>query len=246
MAKEVDFWFASVIKKVVDKIAKERGKVDILLLLTEQLSGLEISKQHISDALQKAPISDVEKFATALRQISKPVIVAANKIDLKEAQENFEKMKGNDFIIPTSAEAEIALKKAAEKDLIVYLSGGDFEIKGADERQMKALGIIKKEVIDKFGSTGIQACLNKAVFELLNYIVVFPVADSNKLSDRDGNIIPDAFLVPKGTTTKDLAFKIHTDIGKKFVAGIDVRSKRRLAADHELKNNEIVEIMTSK
>lgn len=111
---------------------------------------------------------------------------------------------------------------------------------------MKALETIKKEVIEKYGSTGIQDCLNKAVFELLNYIAVYPVADANKLTDKDGNVLPDVFLVPKGTTMKEFAFHVHTELGEKFICGIDARTKRRLAADYQLKNNDIVEIAFAK
>ena len=81
---------------------------------------------------------------------------------------------------------------------------------------------------------------------MLNYVAVYPVADAGKLIDKDGNVLPDVFLVPKGTTVKELAFKIHTSLGEKFIAGIDVRTKRRLAADYVLKNNDVVEIMHAK
>jgi ribosome-binding ATPase YchF (GTP1/OBG family) len=211
------------------------------------LSGLEIEKHHIEQVSEKVFITDIEKFARELRKISKPIILAANKIDLKESQENFVKLKEKyQNIVPTSAEAEIALKKASEKGLIDYLSGNGFKINDStrlDASQLRALEFIKKEVIDKYGSTGVQTCLNKAVFELLNYIAVYPVADANKLTDTSGNILPDTFLVQKGTNLKDFAFKIHTDIGEKFIGGLDARTKKKLGADYVLKNNDIVEIL---
>jgi (p)ppGpp synthase/HD superfamily hydrolase len=52
--------------------------------------------------------------------------------------------------------------------------------------------------------------------------------------------------VPKGTTVKELAFKVHTDLGDKFICGVDARTKMRLSADHELKNGDVVEIMFAK
>ena len=101
-------------------------------------------------------------------------------------------------------------------------------------------------ILAKYGTTGVQDCIDDSIFKILDYIVVYPVADKNKLSDREGRILPDAFIVPKGTTVKELAFKVHTEIGEKFICGIDVRTKRKLAADYELKNNDIVEIMAAK
>jgi len=252
LEKEIDLWFASVIKKAVMKFERQIGKMnrsDLVQILSEKLSGLEIKKEFIEETLNKVPITEEERFATELRKKAKPIIIAANKIDLKEAQENFDKMRKDSFVIPTSAEAEIALKKAAEKNLIEYLPGQNFSI--VDEtklgsQQLQALEIIRKEVIDKWGSTGVQTCLNKAVFELLNQIAVYPVADAGKLTDKDGNVLPDVFLVPKGTTVKELAFKVHTTLGEKFIAGIDARTKRRLAADHVLNHRDVVEIVFAK
>jgi hypothetical protein len=241
---EIDLWFADVIKRALDKIKKVSSKQELVEVLTQQLSGLEIEKKHVEIALERTPVTRVEEFAKVIRRISKPILIAANKIDLKPAQENFEKLKDKyENIVPTSAEAEIALKKAAEKGFIEYLPGNGFEIKGElDEKQKKALEFIRKEIIEKYGSTGVQTALNKAVFELLRYIVVYPVADANKLTDKKGNVLPDAFLVPGGTTIKELAFKIHTEIGEKFICGIDARTKRKLSADYELKDRDVVEI----
>jgi len=248
---EIDLWFADVIKRVIGKIGHVQSRSEMTQLLAEQLSGLEISKKHIDAALEKASITETEKFARIIRKISKPMLVAANKIDLEAAQENLEKLKEKFkdlIIIPTSADYEIALKKAAEMGIVEYLPGNDFKIidrTKITETQLKALEKIKG-LIAKYGSTGVQSCLNKAVFELLGYIVVYPVEDENKLSDKKGNVLPDAYLVPKGTTALELAFKIHTDIGEKFVSAIDARSKRRLGKDYELKNNDVIKIMTSR
>ena len=152
------------------------------------------------------------------------------------------------FVIPTSAESEIALKKAAEKNLVEYLPGSNFTILDPYKLSNAQLAILDKiqKVVGKYGSTGVQLCLNKAVFELLDHIAVYPVADHNKLTDKDGNVLPDVYLVPKGTTAKELAFRVHTSIGEKFIAGVDARTKKRMAAEHELKNGDVVEIMHTK
>lgn len=247
LKEEIDLWFEYVVRRNLEKF---KGKLptaiaDLINLLHEHLSGLEVTKEQIAQTLERTSINNVEKFARILRELSKPIILAANKIDLKPAQGNFEKLKSEyKNIIPTSAEAEIALKKAAEKNLINYHVGNGFEVIGnLDEGQKKALEFIKREVIDKFGSTGIQECLNKAVFEILNYVAVYPVADANKLTDKDGNVLPDVFLVPNGTTIKELAFKIHTELGEKFITGVDARTKMKLSSDYKLKNKDVVSII---
>ena len=135
-------------------------------------------------------------------------------------------------------------EKAEEKKLINYRVGNSFDVVGnLDVAQKRAIEFIKREVIDKYGSTGVQGCLNKAVFEFLDYIAIYPVADANKLTDKDGNILPDVFLVPDGTTMKEFAFKVHTQLGEKFITGIDAKTKMRLAADYKLKNKDVVSIV---
>ncbi|MFH1623509.1 MAG: TGS domain-containing protein, partial [Candidatus Aenigmatarchaeota archaeon] len=137
--------------------------------------------------------------------------------------------------------------RAAEKEIIDYLPGNGFTTsEAADEQQRKALEFIKMRILANYGTTGVQQCLDRAVFKLLDSIVVYPVANANKLSDGQGRVLPDAMLVPRGTTVREFAFRIHTDIGNKFVCGVDVRTRRRLASDYALKDRDVVEIMTSK
>ena len=215
----------------------------------EQLSGLQIEKQKIELVLSEVGLEDIEKFSSNLRRISKPIIIAANKADLDGAEKNIERLKEafpHMKIIPTSAASEIALRTAKEKGLIKY-NGREFEVNAIlEKKQLEGLSLIKEKVIKKYGSTGVQECLNQAVFECLNNIVVYPVADSNKLTDSKGNILPDAYIVKKGIKLKEFAFMIHTDIGEKFIGGIDAKTKKKLGSDYELKNNDVIEILFKK
>ncbi|RLG58950.1 MAG: redox-regulated ATPase YchF, partial [Candidatus Hydrothermarchaeota archaeon] len=121
----------------------------------------------------------------------------------------------------------------------------DFKVIGnLDKKEEKAIEIIRKNVFARFGSTGVQECINKAVFDILGKIVVYPVEDENKFSDKHGNVLPDAFLLDKGSTPRDLAFKIHTEIGEKFIGAIDARTKRKIASDKPLENGAIIKILT--
>ncbi len=241
---EINLWFRDVIKRNLEKIKLPIARAELIDAVQQQLSGLGVTKEQIAQTIDK--ISDIDAFAKNLREISKPIVTVANKIDLKSAQENYEKLKHKyKNIVPVSAESEIALKKAEEKKLIKY-SGNSFEIIGNVEgKQKQALEFIKG-VIDKFGSTGVQECLNKAVFEILNYIAVYPVENENKLTDSKGNVLPDVYLLSKGSTTLDLGFKIHTDIGERFICAIDARTKKKLGKDYEIKNKDVIKIVVSK
>ena len=148
------------------------------------------------------------------------------------------------IIIPCSAESELALKEAAKHGLIRYNPGSaDFEfIEGKlSEKQMLALNFIRDNVMKKYGNTGVQDTINKAVFELLRYITIFPGGVS-KLTDQYGRVLPDCFLMPPGTTALDFAFKLHTDFGKNFIKAIDVKKRLPVGKDHKLNDGDVVEI----
>jgi ribosome-binding ATPase YchF (GTP1/OBG family) len=100
-------------------------------------------------------------------------------------------------------------------------------------------------MIKKYGSTGVQDAINLACFKLLKQIVVYPVEDDLKLTDKNGNVLPDARLLPEGSTAKDLAIAIHADLGKGFLYAIDARTKQRLGAEYKLKNNDVIKIVSS-
>lgn len=258
---ELDMWYLRLIKKGWEKFAKQvvQEKQKVAKAITKHLSGLGITEEVVKDVITKLNLTTeitewndeiLKKIATELRKKTKPMIIACNKIDIEIGKENFNKLKAqlpDRVLVPCSAECELALKEAAKHKLINYISGeSDFKVvanEKLNEKQKNALRFIKK-FLQEFNSTGVQQVLNKAVFELLNYIAVFPVA-TNKLTDKDGNILPDCFLVPSGTTAVELAYKIHTDIGKNFIKAIDVKTKKVVGKDHILKHLDVIEIITS-
>jgi len=60
-------------------------------------------------------------------------------------------------------------------------------------QQKNALNIVE-DVLSKFNSTGIETALNSAAFRVLKLIVVVPVEDETKLSNKEGKVLPDAKL----------------------------------------------------
>ena len=176
------------------------------------------------------------------------MIIAANKSDLDGAKKNIDNMKKKYpdlLIIPCSADSELALREAAKAELINYVPGSDnFEIKKElTDKQKTALKSIKENVLDVYGKTGVQEILDKAVFDLLDYIAIFP-ASPNKLQDSEGKILPDCFLLPKGSTALDFAYSLHTDIGDNFIKAIDARTGKAVGKDYELKHRDALEIAT--
>ena len=104
---------------------------------------------------------------------------------------------------------------------------------------------LAKNVLNKIGATGIQKILNSIVFDVLKMIVVFPVEDEAKLTNKNGEVLPDAKLLSSTSTAKDLAFLVHQDIGKGFLHAIDAKTKQRIGAEHHLKDGDIIKIVST-
>ncbi|MBU0470789.1 MAG: redox-regulated ATPase YchF [Nanoarchaeota archaeon] len=261
---ELDMWYLGIIKKGWEKFARTvmQEKLQIHIALGKQLSGLKVTEEMIEDSIKELNLEkgkpnlwseeDLKNLALSLRKKTKPMIIACNKIDVPGAKENFEriqKMFSEYMFIGCSSESELALREAAKAGLIDYVPGEkEFTIikeETLNERQKKALTFIKTNVIDDFGSTGVQQVLDKAVFGLLKYVAIFPGGVS-KLEDKDGNVLPDCFLMPPESTALDFAYKLHTDFGKNFICAKDVRTKMTVGKEHKLKNLDVVEIVAGR
>ncbi len=261
---ELDMWYYQIFQKAWKKFsnAVNQNKEDVVKAIAKQFSGLKVTENLVKKLLKKLNLhdkliikwseDDLKKLTTELRKETKPIIIAANKVDISGAIDNYERLKQefpNYIIIPCSAESELALKEASRYNLIEYIPGDkDFKITNEDklnEKQKQALTFIKNNMLDKFKSTGVQDVINGAVFKLLNYIAVYPVPN-NKLMDADGKILPDCYLVPKGITALDFAYKVHTTIGNNFIRAIDVKTKLALKKDQKLKHQDVIEIVHNK
>ena len=260
---ELDMWYLRLIEKGWDKFARtvNQERAELNKAVAKQLSSFRVTETLMKKVMEKLNLDlDIMKWdkdvlmqiAIVLRKATKPMIIACNKIDVPGAADNFEKLKkefpGHTLVL-CSAEAELALREAAKHELIKYVPGdSDFEMihpEKLNDKQKSALEFIRAELLQKFGSTGVQKVLDLAVFELLKYVAIFP-GGVNKLEDQHGNRLPDCFLMPPETTALDFAFKLHTDIGNHFVKAIDVKSRRPVGKDYVLKNRDVIEIATSK
>jgi ribosome-binding ATPase YchF (GTP1/OBG family) len=259
---ELNMWVYGIIKRNWRKLERkaELEGTKIERLLSEQLAGVGVTEEQIkmvlleSRSLDRANFKswtdeDLKNLASAIIKRSKRMIIAANKADIAP-EENIKKLKDKseredeERVIPCSAEAELALRTAAKNKIITYLSGDtDFGIsREATEKQIKGLERIR-EFIHAYGSTGVQNIINHVVFDLLDYVVAYPVEDEHKFSDSVGRILPDAFLLKRGSTARDLAFSVHSDIGESFLYAVNARTKLRLGEKHALEDNDIIKVV---
>jgi ribosome-binding ATPase YchF (GTP1/OBG family) len=248
LREELFHWLFQILEKNWKKVRHRN-----ISELSEVFSGLKITESKAESCARKLNLpteridwTEEQRFAFAKELLNtRPIVIAANKCD--ENPGFIDKMKErfpDVTIIPCSAIYELALKRADKVGAIDYLPGASsFEIKNANPAQKEALSKIAA-YLEKHGNTGIQQAIETLIFEKMNRIVAFPVEDESKWSDRKGNVLPNAFLLPPGSTALQLAEHVHTDLAKGFISALDARTKRRLGKEHQLKDCDVIKIFS--
>ncbi len=256
---EFDLWFVNILQREWDKITREIDQKRAKLTdgIAKRFTGLGIKDYQVHEVLQKLNLisknpkewsnSDIQTFVKELRKNTKPIIIAANKADLCQDLDIIKKISDT-TVVTCSAETELLLRKASKAGIVNYSPGDEafsiVENKKILPQQKKALDVVKG-IFSKIQSTGIQKILNIAVFDTLKFIVVYPVEDETKLTNKDGDILPDTKLLPENSTAKDLAALVHADIAKGFLHAIDCKTKQRIGGDHKLKNGDVIKIVST-
>ncbi|HOX35915.1 MAG TPA: redox-regulated ATPase YchF [Methanoregulaceae archaeon] len=252
---EMTMWVYGILDKHWAKLnrqAQVKG-FSIYQAIADVFTGLKITPDDIRDAelslkidLTHAKMEDLVPFCAGMVRLSKPMLIVGNKAD--EAPEALITNLTEKNVSLASAASELALRNAAAANLVKYLPGdAKFEVVNAMKfTTPQKAGIAKiAEYMIKYKGTGVQQAINRAVFELLDRIVVYPVEDENRFCNKQGEVLPDAFLMKKGSTPHDLAFQVHTDIGKGFLYAIDARTKMRIKENHVLKDGDIIKIVSA-
>ncbi len=260
LENELDLWYLGILNKAWKGFARiiQNTKQELHKAIANQFSGLKVTEDQVKRILVKGNYnvekpsewtdSELRRFSHDLRHSTKPMIIAANKCDRPEGMENLKKL-GEAYpdlmIVACSADCELALRQAHNHELIEYIPGESaFKIiKDLNEKQKQALENIQENVLKVYGSTGVQEVLNRTVFDLLKYIAVFP-AGAHKLADSKGNILPDCFLLPDGSSVVDFAYTVHTDLGKNFIRAINAKTKQTVGKEHKVKHRDGYEIVT--
>ena len=190
------------------------------------------------------------RVSDTIRRHAKPMIVALNKADQADDAQLKRLIEAlGPMTVPTLAETELALKRAARSGLIEYLPGdATFTVPDPSRlnaAQTKAIDLLRSN-IERFGGTGVQQCLETAAYRLLDQIVVYPVEDETRMTDHEGRVLPDAFMVPRGTTARELAYRVHTELGENFIRAINVRTHRVVGNDYVLQNEDVITIVSRK
>ena len=263
---ELDSWILGIVENGWDRVSRKaqaEGPGAIREHVLERLTGIGATENHVSAGFSlvekemqpsKGPESwgreELRAMSSAIRKTMFPISVAANKADNleefgSELQAEVESNGGR--VVFTSAEAELALRRASASGMISYqLGDSEFELTAdgeekLSEKQRAALSSISS-TLSSWDGGGLVGLLSEVVFEQLSRIVAYPVQDETHWVDGDGKPLPDAILIQMGTTAKGLAFEVHSDLGEGFVRAIDARSGRVIGAEHELVDGDVVSI----
>lgn len=255
---ELAHWIAGILARNWEKEARHADleAVPPEKVVLTHLTGLGFTEPQVHLAIREGALDakmarwssdDRLRLARVLLRRGKPMIIAANKADLatREDLERLSHIEGYRSI-PTSAEYELALRRAAAAGLIAYEPGASsFRLLHPDKltpAQAKGLETVQVFLRER-GSTGVQPCIEEAVFKLLDLVVVYPVEDEHHWTDKSGNVLPDAFLVPRGSTAVDVAFKVHSDLGNHFIRAINARTKMVVGRDHPIQDGDVIKIV---
>ena len=259
LENELDMWYLDILEKGIERYRSgyQGEDRDIEADLAEQMSAFGITEEELKRVILALDLeldpdtweeADREELAREIRIRTKPMLVAANKMDTEAAQENWGEITTDPeydhlTFVPVSAHAEKALKNGNEQGVLDYRPGDeDFEVT-AELPDGKREGLEQiREFINAYGGTGVQHALETALFEELDAIAVFPGA---RKPQDDGTFLQDCFVLPNGSTAEDFAYFLHSDIGEGFLHAHDVRTERQIGADSELDHRDVVEITTT-
>ena len=254
---EMDRWIASIVERNWESIERQSRSPDFDIdeALTEMLTGVGATEADIAlvqreidypDDPREWGDEDRRALAGALRAQTKPLVVVANKADVAP-EENIERLReAAEYVIPATADGELALRRAAEAGIVDYDPGDeDFTIQGdLSDDQREGLERVR-DVMTEYGGTGVQQAMDTVVYDVLDQITVYPVENETKWTDSQGRTLPDAHLVPSGSTPLDLAYAVHSDIGEGYVHAVDAREGRRIGEDHELAEGDVIKIVSA-
>ncbi len=258
--EELVMWYLKLFEANRDKMARAS---DHVAAITEVFRGIGVREDHVKLALAQNNLAGVplvdfgpeqsKDFCWSLRDISKPTLIVANKVDLPTSTENFKRLREeykDMIVVPSSADAELTLRRAEQKRLIKYVPGDErFEINdpaSLNDKQKWALNLIRKDILGEYMRTGVQFAINVAVFKLLKMNAVYPVADAKKMADKHGNVLPDVYLMRSGSTVADLAREVHSELAKGLLYAIDIRDGLHLPSEYHLKDRDVLSIVSAK
>ena len=267
LLEEITAWIHGIIEDGWMKGARRvqaEGDKGLVQHLHEKLSGLGISSQQINLAMEIFTKSESKlgppwdwgigykrALTDHIRRQVFPIHIAANKAEIAPGQtwQTLASRLADEgaILMPTMADAELGLRRAANLGFIEYGPGDEkFEITDLGKSRLKPAQVSAldnmKGTMNEFSGTGVSTLISRVLYDSLQHIVAYPVQDETHWCDGEGKILPDALVVAGDSTVKDLAYVVHSDLGDGFIKAVDGRSKRIVGADHQLSDGDVIKI----
>jgi len=252
--EELIKWASSIIARDWERFAKKADSLNekVEKQLSRKIGSLGINERDIHEIMSAGSLpqklslwsgDDFRTFADIMFSRIKAIVPVANKADLVSHDKINALQKMDVKVFPVSAEYELAIQRALAHGLITSRIPPFNPTQKTTQKQIEAL-----KHIEDFISSGMVVrpfdILGEIIEKILKLIVVYPVYDDSTWTDKEGNVLPDAFLMQAGSTPLDLAYMVHTDIGEGFIRAIDCKSKMVIGKEHPLKDGDVVRIIS--
>ncbi len=251
--REIVNWMNGKISKDWQKFSRKEDnspeRLEVKMLQKAATFGLNekdvifiMTKEKFPDKLIHWGNDDINRFSEAILKYAKPVFNIGNKSDLL-TEEALKEFSGEETNYLISAQYELLIEKAFNNGYISS-DGNDFTFTAKSGEAQKT---VLNDIMLKYKGGSIMRFYDvlTAIIKSLGYIVVYPVLDETRWEDKNGNVLPDAYLMKEGDTALDLAYKIHTDIGKNFIRAVNGRTKRIIGKDYKLLNNDVIKVISN-
>ncbi len=252
-AKEVEneiiYWFSSRLGSEWDKFCRKvshiQGPLEEKLLQKVGFFGIGLGEVkrilnsgNFPENLHAWNEENMENFSRIAMTVIRPIKRIVNKGDLLE---NTEEIRSKNMNV-ISADYELSIQRAYSAGIINDME--TLEPTGkATQKQMDALERIQSDY--RSGKINrIQNILTDMIKIQMENVIVYPVYDESKWCDKDGRVLPDAFIMKNTDTALDLAFAVHTEIGEGFIRAINGRNRMILGKNYELKDSDVIRIIS--
>ncbi|ORZ28798.1 45.2 kDa GTP-binding protein [Lobosporangium transversale] len=264
LRSEIHSWIFGNLDKRWSQIVRRHVavKASTAETLHNQLSGYGATLKLVQRTLDRSGVKEamdtwdketIKKVVDAFLEERFPTVFALNKIDLPDSDKNISKIMrkyDQNKVILTSALAEVFLRKLHKQKFIIYEEGTDnistkadlpeSDLKPLDERLEARIEKVQDLVLYRYGSTGVQDVILKAV-EILGLIPAFPVKSLSTFGNANGKgVFRDCVLLWPGTTVLEFAEIVHPEIAKHYL-GAETVGNRMIGEDDviTLENNII-------
>ena len=204
---EIALWIREILSRDFRRKSKqmEQGDTKLHVALAERLTGLAISENQVFLAMRETDLmekpsgwsdDDLLRLSHKIREISKPLTIAANKTDIAP-EENVAALMGlkdkGYHVWPICAEVELALSKAGAAGIVEYELGATTFTIGDDSKlndaQRKGLETMAA-LMEKCGGTGVTPLIEDVAFNTLDLMVVSVYTQINPFASTLTREIP--------------------------------------------------------